>query len=422
MRRYQQESTYARKVLILLGVLSASAVFLILETYGVALSPRSTLNWQHLPKHLKSVADESDVDDVRTASSCTTSRVETTSCLDALLVYHEDDKTMFITNGGLASAIEHLAGIRIFFVLSASNNTFRSYLVEQPQDELKEYRRPAARVQWIDERRAPFNRTSWAGSKRPVGWLFQQALKYWAILNVEEMCNDVVVLDSDLLWIKDYDVRSPAPHLKSIHSRLSAGLQQLKGSRKREMSYQQGGVQNCKTVLQSTTMRYKYVLSSMKTGAWYGDITNGEYHHFVYWLLGMPKQLADTHTAINNWQVMQRDVLASLQESLRDRGFRSIQDALITYGKKYNGMSEYEAYFSYVWLHYRDRVVPVYTPWVLRKPKDCNQSEPADGKSRLAEWGNSEVVYFTCHDNYGIEDYYINCKNRRCDPRLIHGR
>lgn len=35
----------------------------------------------------------------------------------------------------------------------------------------------------------------------------------------------------------------------------------------------------------------------------YGDITNPEYHHFVNWLLVAPKQLADTHTAINNWMV-----------------------------------------------------------------------------------------------------------------------
>jgi hypothetical protein len=75
-------------------------------------------------------------------------------------------------------------------------------------------------------------------------------------------------------------------------------------------------------------------------------------------------------------------------------------------------MSEYEAYFSFAWLHHRDRVVPVYTPWVLRKPQDCNGSDAR----MLEKWVHSEVVYFTCHDNYGMEDYYINCKNRRCDP------
>ena len=53
---------------------------------------------------------------------------------------------------------------------------------------------------------------------------------------------------------------------------------------------------------------------------------SSEYHHFVNWLLGMPKQLANTHTAINNWMVMQRDVLLGMQAELKDRaGFNSIQ-------------------------------------------------------------------------------------------------
>jgi hypothetical protein len=47
------------------------------------------------------------------------------TCLDALIVYHEDDVGMLINNGGLESAIKHLKGIRTFFILSASNQTFR---------------------------------------------------------------------------------------------------------------------------------------------------------------------------------------------------------------------------------------------------------------------------------------------------------
>ena len=45
---------------------------------------------------------------------------------------------------------------------------------------------------------------------------------------------------------------------------------------------------------------------------------------------------------------------------------------MIEYGKNQNGMSEYEAYFSYVWLRYRDRASPAYVPWVLRMPHLCN--------------------------------------------------
>lgn len=47
------------------------------------------------------------------------------SCLDALIVYHEDDAPMLIGNGGLEAAIEHLVGVRRFFILSASSKTFR---------------------------------------------------------------------------------------------------------------------------------------------------------------------------------------------------------------------------------------------------------------------------------------------------------
>ena len=39
----------------------------------------------------------------------------------------------------------------------------------------------------------------------------------------------------------------------------------------------------------------------------------------------MPKQLPESHTAINNWMVMQHDVLAGLQQELRGRGFHTIQ-------------------------------------------------------------------------------------------------
>ena len=48
------------------------------------------------------------------------------------------------------------------------------------------------------------------------------------------------------------------------------------------------------------------------------------------------------------------------------------QDAMIEYGKQHNGMSEYEAYFSYVWLRHRERVTPAYVPWALRMPHLCS--------------------------------------------------
>ena len=44
----------------------------------------------------------------------------------------------------------------------------------------------------------------------------------------------------------------------------------------------------------------------------------------------------------------------------------------MTYGRTYNGMSEYEAYFSFLWQRHRDRAVPAFTPWVLRDPRLCD--------------------------------------------------
>ncbi len=128
-------------------------------------------------------------------------------------------------------------------------------------------------------------------------------------LNVSDFC-------SDILWIKDFDVRhkpllrrkkgwgywegksSPALAATASGSERRS-LQQAKGATSQAISTGASrGVVQCPGVQQ-----YKYVLSTMSTGAWYGDITNSEYHHFVESLLGIRKQMGQTHTAINNWQV-----------------------------------------------------------------------------------------------------------------------
>lgn len=90
----------------------------------------------------------------------------------------------------------------------------------------------------------------------------------------------------------------------------------------------------------------------------------------------------------------------------------------MTYSKKFNGMSEYEAYFSFVWARYRERVEPVYLPWILRKPSTCNYNDKA---TMSLFHDKTSIMYFTCHDNYDSDDYYINCKGRerQCDPALV---
>lgn len=171
---------------------------------------------------------------------------------------------------------------------------------------------PDRRVRWIDETRAPFTRRNFEGARRPAGWLFQQALKLWTIAYIAELCNDVIVLDSDVLWLREFDVRvhprkaaagvgSSASHSAGQHHHTSSVALSITGGRRAAAGSAPPApvvVPHCPLV-----QRYKYCLSSMDTGAWYGDITNPEYQHFVKWFLGMPKELADTHTGINNWQV-----------------------------------------------------------------------------------------------------------------------
>lgn len=52
-------------------------------------------------------------------------RCPQSSCLDVLILYHEDDAHMLIDNGGLDSALDNLIGVRNFYILSARNATLR---------------------------------------------------------------------------------------------------------------------------------------------------------------------------------------------------------------------------------------------------------------------------------------------------------
>lgn len=50
---------------------------------------------------------------------------------------------------------------------------------------------------------------------------------------------------------------------------------------------------------------------------------------------------------------------------------------------------------------------PILFSLCLYMPCDC-----------FAQWKDSIIVYFTCHDNYREADYFINCRMRGgdCDP------
>ena len=80
------------------------------------------------------------------------------------------------------------------------------------------------------------------------------------MLNVDELCNDVIVLDSDILWIKDFDVRDPVPEPRRP-AEGSGVVDPEEGS----LGQPPLGCPR--------PPRYKYCLSSQTSGAWYDDIT-----------------------------------------------------------------------------------------------------------------------------------------------------
>lgn len=108
---------------------------------------------------------------------------------------------------------------------------------------------------------------------------------------------------------------------------------------------------------------------------------------------------------------MQRDVLRALERVTQAHHGLSVSEAMIRYGLEFGGMSEYEAYFSFAWYFYNDRIDIVNIPYVMRKPELCNYDS-------LAAFRESTIiVYSTCHDNFGGDDVYTNCRGReeRCD-------
>jgi hypothetical protein len=283
-------------------------------------------------------------------------------CLDALIPYHEADQSMFVHNGALFAAKKHLKGVRYFFVVSVSNKTFEHMLDEQ--------------VRWYDETEIPFYDQLHEG--KISGWKYQQALKMWAAQNIPGLCNNVLILDADVLWIRDFDVI--APTLADSDGRCPAA-------------------------------KFKYNIATAASGAWESDIYSGAYHSFVEYFTGLPKMDADSLTAISHWQVVQRDVLEALNKSLAARTRKSIENAMLQYGgQQQYDMTEYEAYYSFISYFYPDRAATILLPYVIRQPKLCNYSDA----STIGPFLNSEIAYFTCHDRYDREDFYVNCNGRKC--------
>ena len=77
----------------------------------------------------------------------------------------------------------------------------------------------------------------------------------------------MIVLDSDLLWIKDYDVRVPAPQPSRTDDDAVAGV--VGTDRQRRVYHAaKAAAAQC-----PPAVRYKYCLSSMDSGAWCGGVS-----------------------------------------------------------------------------------------------------------------------------------------------------
>lgn len=283
-------------------------------------------------------------------------------CLDAVIPYHEADESMFVRNGGLVAAKRHLKDVRNIYVVSVSNRTYEHLLDEG--------------TRWYSEAHIPFYTQMLEG--KISGWKYQQALKLWSVQHIPGICNNVLILDSDVLWIRDFEIIVP-------------------------ILADSSGV--------CTTPKFKYNIATAASGAWESDIQSAAYHTFVEYLTGLPKMNANSLTAINHWQVMQRDVLEALTKSLLARTNYTIEEAIMGYGSpnQYD-MTEYEAYFSFISYFYSERVETVSLPYIIRQPRLCNYYDA----SVISPLFGGPVAYLTCHDKYDREDFYVNCRGRKC--------
>lgn len=282
-------------------------------------------------------------------------------CLDVLVPYHEADEFTFVQSGGLFSATKHLQDVRYIYVVSVSNKTFEHMLSD--------------RIRWYDEAKIPFYNKRVDG--KVSGWKYQQALKLWAVRHIPGLCNNVFVLDADVVWMQDFEVIV-------LTFPEASGL--------------------------CPPSKFKYNIATAVSGAWESDIYSEDYHSFIEYFTGLPKMDANALTAINHWQVMQRDVLEALDRSLLARTHRTMEDAILQYGEqgRYD-MTEYEAYFSFVSYFYPERAETITLPYVIRQPRHCNYFD-----NSVVLLNDSGISYLTCHDRYDREDFYVNCNGKNC--------
>lgn len=129
-------------------------------------------------------------------------------------------------------------------------------------------------------------------------------------------------------------------------------------------------------------------------------------------------EVAIVNRSAQCWFCCCRVVLQALSRSLQARlNVSSIQEAMVNYALENNGMSEYEAYFSFAWYFYQDRLDTQHLPYVMWGPARCNYTHQ-DTVGMLIK--NTKIAYVVCHDGLGADfEHYANCNGREadCDPK-----
>lgn len=302
---------------------------------------------QHMLSHFSGCnrLQRLDLVQPRQASAYTTHKQEA-DCFDLLIPYHPSDQAVFIQQGGLHSIQRHVQGWRTTFIIAADNSTLVDVLGTD-------------QTIWLPEARFQLNHTA-----KLRGWFRQQAFKLLAPLQVPEMCNTFLVLDADLYFVRDWSPR---------------------------------GAHN------ST---FKYLLPNTFGGGHQRDLGARAQAATFYTLRLNSLTSPGTLCTVHHHMVMQQDVIHAMLGHIHGLHGLTLMELLVKLQKHLNWWSEYDAYISFMFHHFRGRMQFVDFPYLhAREASRCTE---ADAASMRAE---TDVVFMGCHDHYQGHDICSGSRN-----------
>ena len=264
-----------------------------------------------------------------------------------MIPFHVNDAQTLLVNGGLKSIKKHVQGLRKVFIVAHKDchEVLDGFLDED--------------TIFFDEDLLPFNSASFNGK----GWVFQQAIKLLAPSFIRDMSGTFVVLDADVVLVKDINFIS----FSSLNS-----IRQL---------------------------QYVYAHAQPHGSMPFDDL--GTYG--LNYLLG--KDVHAPVCAVHHHMVMQKEVLHHMVSEISQTHVGRDLPSLISEASQHGYLSEYILYFWFMLEHYRNEMNIVFLPYVnAHNNADC-------GHEAQQAYNQSDVVYITCHDHY-FEAYDI-CVNSK---------